>query len=203
MRWLSLILGLVLCCAGGIFAAIESFKQPSYAINEQLNAGHTVGKTYLLQEIEQQKELAAWGWKDADLLKSVALTEYALANNNLSDASVALLHTASDHLSEGLALSPVDSIGWLRLAHLRVLTKASPEDIGQALHMSLITGPTITPLIASRLRIALVYWDYLKEDDRTLFMTQIRLLKQWKPQEAATLADMNERNQQLFSIPTY
>ncbi len=100
---------------------------------------------------------------------------------------VLLLRRAIALTESGLRRSPAHPVAWTRLAALRAALN-EPEKAAQALRLSLLTGPIIPQITASRLAQGVALLPHMDRDTRQLLARQVRLLQTSQPQELETLA---------------
>lgn len=108
-------------------------------------------------------------YMDASLLSLTDATRYGA----FSDYGTALLNQARGDLKEGLALSPVDTTGWARLAYVELLLEGPDKLVADALYMSALTGPYQAQSFYNRLSRIPLIWDIATSDQKQLFLNQI------------------------------
>ncbi|MQP68445.1 hypothetical protein GE253_24300 [Niveispirillum sp. SYP-B3756] len=114
------------------------------------------------------------------LMRQAALTTNQAERLLLLRRALALTET-------GLRRSPAHPVGWTRLVALR-FALGEPEKAAQALRLSLLTGPVVPQITASRLTQGLTLLPYLDPDTRQLLARQVRFLHSSQPQQLETLA---------------
>ncbi|MGE5601183.1 MAG: hypothetical protein ACM3X2_06630 [Pseudomonadota bacterium] len=100
----------------------------------------------------------------------------------------AYLQRAIDALAAGLARAPANPYAWARLAYAEALSKGWSPLAVSSLRMSLITAPYEPRLLWSRLRMSLLAWPEMSNEDRQLIYQQIRHAWQADPAELARLS---------------
>lgn len=101
-------------------------------------------------------------------------------------ARLALLHRAVNLTEEGLRRGPAHPVAWTRLAALRVAL-GQPDKAAAALRLSLLSGPLVPQITASRLAQGLALLPALDPDTQGLLARQVRLLQGTHPEQLAAL----------------
>ncbi len=92
-----------------------------------------------------------------------------------------LLDQAATAYENGLALSPGNSIEWMRLAEVRLQRSGPSRKAADALYMSLRSAPFILLFTIERLRLGLRLWDHMGAPGREAVLDQVRISRrnQW------------------------
>lgn len=113
------------------------------------------------------------------LMRQAAMTADPAARADLLRRAVRLTE-------QGLRRAPAHPVAWTRLAALHVAL-GQPEKAAMALRLSLLSGPLIPQITASRLAQGLALLPYLDKDTRGLLARQARLLQAAQPEQLVAL----------------
>lgn len=108
-----------------------------------------------------------------------------------------LLHRAVVLTERGLQSTPAHPVGWSRLAALHVAL-GDPAAAARALRLSLLSGPIVPQIMASRLQQGLGLLPHLDEDGQRLLARQVRLLHTIQPERLAALRSGPEGEGEAF-----
>lgn len=185
----SISVGILLIALGAYFSTI-SLTQLSIAYNIlKLKDGFSVSDKELNDLINKQRFTANFS-NDGLLLQDLGFTELTMAKRYgyFSKEGASMLDLAKNHLQDGLALSPANSYGWLRLAYINTLTEGASKDVSNAVYMSVTTSPYNYKMIYYRLSLAIISWDYFNEDNKETLLQQIRVAWRWDKKQVFNLA---------------
>lgn len=193
--WYVAILGLITLSSlfllmAGSYSSILAYKSSRIpSVFAPLGTGAREAGNGLMVLVEQQRELAAL-FPNGRMWCELGLSELILAGKlgYFSAKGKDMLTAASGHIEKGLALSPVNSMAWARLAYISILLKGPNEEAGKALAMSVSTAPYQYPLVYYRLPYAMMLWQYYNEEEKEVFYRQIRIGWQWAPKEIVAMA---------------
>lgn len=101
-------------------------------------------------------------------------------------ARLDLLQQAVTLTEKGLRRGPAHPVAWTRLAALRTAL-GQPDKAAAAFRLSLLSGPLVPQITASRLAQGLSLLPYLDQDTQGLLARQVRLLQAARPEQLAAL----------------
>jgi len=177
-------------------AAVKAL--PGNEILRQVLRGHVVPATAVEQLIATREATVVWTDRGRDWT-DLGLAQLLLANLRARGEVMdqVLLKQSIASLEEGLAMAPLSPTAWLRLAYARSVMDGPSPAVADALRMSILTGPHEPELAFLRLRLCLLAWDHLSDDDRVLVRRQIRFAWQVSRRSLVTLAEESTRLREI------
>lgn len=121
---------------------------------------------------------------------ALLLMRQAAVTRDLTERKL-LLQRAIALTEDGLRRSPAHPVGWTRLAALRV-AMGEQDKAAQAFRLSLLTGPVVPQITASRIAQGLALLPHLNVDTRQLLARQVRLLEATQSKDLQALATSPE-----------
>ncbi|NJO55626.1 MAG: hypothetical protein HC834_03860 [Rhodospirillales bacterium] len=177
-----------------IAAVVSGAGEP---IIRQINKHEDVSAQDLQTVIDAQRRGLFWA-KDADMEMKLGLAHMLLAEKQaVNDPARAIhLEQARQALRTSVARAPANPYPWTLLAYTEFLITAKwAEPAIAALRMSILTGPHEPRMVWSRLRLSLIAWDSLGEQDRDLVMEQLRYAWELEPDTVVKLVqNLNATN---------
>jgi hypothetical protein len=86
------------------------------------------------------------------------------------------LATAERHFIAALSIDPIQSFGWLGLAHVRIARGAEGREIVGPLLQSIYTAPNLRLIWVPRTALLLRYWKFMTSEELPDFSSQIRTI---------------------------
>ena len=111
------------------------------------------------------------------MYQDLSLAEILLAKRYgyFSPEGRKLLEDSYKHIQKGIELSPARSIGWTRLAYIKLLLEEPSKDVADIINMAIILEPDNFDSMYFRIQLAMSVWQYCTEDQKELIRQQIRL----------------------------
>lgn len=188
MAWPAFVVGLCIIALAAPRFVSEIILLPARTRIVDIQAGKEAGEPGELAGMAAAMETAGDWTGDGRLIADGGLLLMRQAALTTDQAERPLLLRRALALTEaGLRRSPAHPVGWTRLAALRIAL-GEPEKAAQALRLSLLTGPVVPQIAASRLTQGLALLPYLDSDTRQLLARQVRFLHASQPQQLETLA---------------
>jgi hypothetical protein len=169
MRGLMAIAGLVLVYQGLPVAQSALLAQKADSVVEKLRTSNAMTLSAVIAGMDALSDaVAANPVADRYLLRSELEGGAALTPDlNASNQQVKgwMLAARSD-LEIGLAAAPARSVDWLRLAAMHEALDGPSREVVALLDMSIKTGPWISPVWPTRLRLILDNWAYYTDEQK-------------------------------------
>lgn len=197
--WLLLAAGFVLFTASLVqsVASLEII----VAISQIMSAGDEPRNS---AETSGAGDLNVWQtpwWAEAQDLFLLAWAKNRLiASREPSEASGALLASATRDAERAIESAPGHSPAWLMLAGLRREAKAPESDVAKLLKISILTAPFDPYRVQARLAIGFSIYSFLDDEGRDLLASQIQMAWRHKPEGLAKLAVSADRVDRLFIV---
>jgi hypothetical protein len=194
---LILVAGLVLftACIRQSVAALDIY----FAISKTLHAGELAISS---SENSASDALRVWEapqWADAqDLFLLAWAKNRLLAAREPSEATRALLVSATQDAERAVEGAPGYSPGWLMLADLRREARAPEGEIAELLKISILTAPFDPYRVEGRLNIGFSIYPSLDEEGRDLLAAQIQMAWRHAPEDLVKLALKPDRVNRLI-----
>ncbi len=148
---------------------------PAGPVLDAVRSGDVVSGEALQTVISSSEDALGW-LPSAHTQEDLSLAHLELAKPQGYGGS----ETGRRHLSDGLralkaglSLSPADPYAWARLAFIRIKNGGSATGVKRALFLSFLTGPYEKRLAISRIQYAILLWNKLSTDERSLVLDQI------------------------------
>jgi hypothetical protein len=196
--WLILVVALVLFGAGfrQSVAALDIY----LAISRTLSAGDPPPSSENAAA-DNLKIEAAPRWTEAqDLFHLAWAKNRLLSAREPSEASAALLASATRDAERAIAGAPGYSPGWLMLADLRREAGAPAKEVAQLLKISILTAPFDPYRVLGRLNIGFSVYPSLDDEGRDLLASQVRMAWRSVPEDLVKFAHAPNRANRLFLI---
>jgi hypothetical protein len=176
--------------AGGILAlavprlTAQLIGLPARLVERQLEANLTPLPNQLDRAILAGQAAAAWADAGANW-EHVARAELALAQQPglLRNARRSRLERADRALRAALAHAPANPVVWAQLAYVTLARGGDAGVIGDALALSVLTGPNHGGAMPLRSSIAVVAWERLDRGIQLLFKREIVKTMRFAPQQ--------------------
>lgn len=172
---------------------------PGDPVLESVRSGKAVSREQLQALMESRKDAREWlpsGRIQGDL--ALARLELARREGYGGETGEGYLRDGLQALEAGLSLSPADPHAWARLAFVRIKNGSAAADVRRALFLSILTGPYEKRLAISRIQYAILLWDRLAADERSLVLDQISWAERIGKRRA--LVDMARRHKKADAI---
>jgi hypothetical protein len=194
--WLLLATGLVLFTVGvgQSVAALESF----LAISQMMSAGNMPPSTEGLSAIDLNVRRAPWWAEAQDLVELAWAKNRLIASHEPSEASAALLASATRDAERAVESAPGYRPGWLMLADLRREAGATGSEVAKLLKISILTAPFDPYRVQGRLVIGFSIYPSLDDEGRDLLASQIQMAWRHAPEDLVKLALTPDRVNRLF-----
>lgn len=148
-----------------------------------------------LQTIIDAQSSGLFWVHDADLEAKLGLAHLLLAEKLGPQDSVGSIHLehARQALRSSLGRSPANPYPWTLLAYAEHLQSGSwSEPAVSALRMAILTGPHEPPILWSRLRLGLLAWSALNQEDQEMVLEQVRYAWAQNPKQLIKIVvDLN------------
>jgi hypothetical protein len=197
--WLPLVAGLALFAAGlrQSVAALEIY----LATSRTLSVGDALASPSENPVTDDLKIEAAPRWAEAqDLFHLAWAKNRLLSAREPSEASAALLASATHDAERAVAGAPGYSPGWLMLADLRREAGAPAKEVAQLLKISILTAPFDPYRVLGRLNIGFSVYPSLDDEGRDLLASQIQMAWRSVPEDLVKFALTPDHANRLFLI---
>jgi hypothetical protein len=194
--WLPLIVGLALFAAGlrQSVAALDIY----LATSRTLSAGDTPSENPVADDLKIE---TAPRWAEAqDLFHLAWAKNRLLSRREPSEASVALLASATHDAERIVAGAPGYSPGWLVLADLRREAGAPAKEVAKLLKISILTAPYDPYRVLGRLNIGFSIYPSLDDEGRDLLASQIQMAWRHTPEDLVKFVLTPDRTNRLFLV---
>ncbi|MDA0967530.1 MAG: hypothetical protein O2970_11315 [Proteobacteria bacterium] len=184
----TIFIGGILIVLGTYFSTISIMQVSTSDILLKLKSNETLSNQEISFLIEK-KRLVSNLSSEGTLLQDLALAELAMAKRYgvFSEDGKKLLNYAKQNLEDGLRSSPANSVGWLRLAYINLLSLGASKEVSNAIYMSINTAPYNYRIIHYRLGLAMVSWDYFSKDEKETLFQQMRIAWRWNKKKTIAL----------------
>jgi hypothetical protein len=197
--WLVLIAGLVLFIAGVVqsLSALQIF----LAISQTVAAGNTsVTSTESPAAADLNVRPTPWLAEAQDLVNLAWAKSRLIGSRDSSEASVALLSSATHDAERAVEGAPGYSPGWVMLADLRRRTGAPGSDVAKLLKIAILTAPFDPSRVFARIFIGFSVYFSLDAETRDLLTSQIEMAWRHVPEDLVKFARTPDRVDRLFLV---
>jgi hypothetical protein len=172
----SMVIGSSLFLLGAYFAIISFATMGVDNGMKQIKQGITLEDGQLEDLIKTQTQAAGIAGSGV-LYEDLALAEMTLAEDYgfFSKDGRQLLESAQAHLHKGVELSPARSIGWYRLAYVKIMLVGSSKEVSDIVYMAILTAPYDYRALPKRLQMAMMSWKYFNGEQKDVIYQQIRI----------------------------